>query len=149
MSLSQKTYYALRALLELARHEGGAPRKIGAVAEAQSIPPRFLEIILNQLKQAGFVQSRRGNEGGYVLARPAAALTVGQVIRFMDGPFRPVRCDPHRRAEGCTLSPSHCVFRPLWMRVEQALSDVYDKTTFRDLVEQEQRRRAPAVDFAI
>ncbi len=71
MLVSQKSQYALRAVFELARRNGGLPVKIADIAEAQAIPQRFLEVIMNQLKQGGFVESRRGKRGGYLLARSA------------------------------------------------------------------------------
>ena len=77
MRISKKCQYALRAVFELAVRNTGQPVKIQQIAGAQNIPPRFLEVILNQLRHAGFVESRRGNEGGYMLAPGAEELTVG------------------------------------------------------------------------
>jgi Rrf2 family protein len=85
MRISKKCQYGLQAVFELAVRKTGQPVKIHQIAGAQNIPPRFLEVILNQLRHAGFVESRRGNEGGYMLARDAEELTVGQVIRCMTG----------------------------------------------------------------
>ena len=92
MSVSSKCYYALRAVYALADHAGPEPIKIAEIAEREQIPIRFLEVILNQLKGGGFVQSRRGAEGGYRLARPAEHLTVGEIMRYIDGPIAPVDC---------------------------------------------------------
>ena len=122
MAITQKCQYALRAIYELARR-GEGPCKIGAVAEAQGIPVRFLENILNSLKGAGFVDSARGKDGGYFLARPASAITVGEVIRFVQGDFRPVECGDED--DVCSVYGS-CVFRPLWERAQEALEAVYD-----------------------
>ena len=83
MAISQKCQYALRAIYELALHQDEGPCKIGAIAEAQSIPVRFIENILNSLKAAGFVDSVRGKDGGYYLLRKADEITVGEVIRFV------------------------------------------------------------------
>jgi Rrf2 family protein len=148
MRISQKCQYALRALFDLARQEGRGPRKIGDVAEAQGIPPRFLEVILNQLKQAGFVTSRRGAEGGYQLARPARLLTVGEVVRFVEGPLHPLagRRDGARPAAPGGEDPR--VFQTLWGEVERSLAAVLDGRTFHDLVE-EDRRGQTAVDYVI
>ena len=90
MQLSQKCQYAIRAVFQLAKEHGGGPIKIADVAEAQAIPPRFLELILGELKQGGFTESRRGKRGGYLLARPPAQITVGDIIRFVEGPLGPV-----------------------------------------------------------
>jgi Rrf2 family protein len=86
MPISQKTQYAVRAVFELAKRQGRGATKISEIAEAQAIPQRFLENILNHLKGGGFVESVRGKEGGYLLVRPAKELTVGQVLRFVEGP---------------------------------------------------------------
>lgn len=134
MAITQKCQYALRAIYELALRNNEGTCKIGTIAEAQGIPVRFLENILISLKSAGFVESARGKDGGYYLARPAAEITVGEVIRFIQGPFGPVECTT-RIDEECELY-EYCVFRPMWDRARKALEKVYDGTTFRDLTEQ-------------
>src|SRR3954452_22688954 len=83
MSVSSKCYYAIRAVYALAEHGTDGPMKIAEIAEKEMIPIRFLEVILNQLKGGGFVQSRRGAEGPYKLARPADAITVGEIMRYV------------------------------------------------------------------
>lgn len=145
MGFSQKCYYAIRALYELARAGEGRATKIGVIAERQNIPVKFLEAILNQLKQGGFVESRRGNEGGYLLARPADRLSIGDIIRFIEGPLLPTTCVEGRR--GCGQSRSDCVFWPIWKDAEKALSEVYDGVTFQDLVHK--THLAPANNFVI
>jgi len=87
MKISKRCQYALRAVFELGLRKTDQPVKIQEIAGAQNIPPRFLEVILNQLRHAGFVDSRRGSEGGYMLAQAPEDLTVGQVIRYIQGPF--------------------------------------------------------------
>lgn len=135
--ITQKCQYALRALFELARRDREQPAPISAIAEAQAIPPRFLEVILNQLKQGGFVTSRRGSSGGYMLARRPEELTVGEVIRFVQGPVGPVGCVGEDHTE-CPLR-GQCVFLPVWNRVREAIDEVYDGTTFEELVENARR----------
>jgi Rrf2 family transcriptional regulator, cysteine metabolism repressor len=135
--LSQKCQYALRAVFEVAKRSGEGPIKIEAIAKAQAIPPRFLAAILNELKQGGFVQSRRGSEGGYLPARPARGLRVGEIIRFIEGPVAPVACVTERDdAATCPLRGA-CVFKSMWKEVQRAMEGVYDKTTLQDLVERE------------
>jgi len=92
MTVSAKCYYGLRAIYALAEHGNATPMKAGQIAERQHIPIKFLEAILSQLKGGGYVNSRRGAEGGYVLARPADKLNIGEIIRFIDGPIAPVDC---------------------------------------------------------
>jgi len=137
--ISQKCQYALRAVFELAKRDGDNPVRIADIAEAQAIPARFLEIILAQLKQAGFVQSHRGNRGGYSLARSAKELSVGEVIRFVEGPLAPVSCAVAGSQPDCPLH-GNCVFLPMWERVSRAVKEVYDSTTLQDLVQQDAQR---------
>lgn len=136
MTISQKCQYALRAIYELARRSGTKPVSVATIAEVQAIPPRFLEVILGQLRKKGFVQSRRGVQGGYLLAMPADKLTVGDVIRFIDGPLGPVRCVADKKEPACPLD-GECAFMNLWIRARDAVAAVYDQTTFQDLVDEQ------------
>jgi len=138
MLVPQKSQYALRAVFELAKRAGQGPVKTAEIANEQAIPRRFLEVILHQLKQAGIVASERGARGGYLLARSPQELTVGDIMRFMDGPIGPVECVAGDSAERCSLY-GHCVFLPMWEKVRRATEAVYDHTSFDDLVEQEKR----------
>jgi Rrf2 family transcriptional regulator, cysteine metabolism repressor len=149
MPISQKTQYAVRAVFELAKRQGRGATKISEIAEAQAIPQRFLENILNHLKGGGFVESVRGKEGGYLLARPAKELTVGQVLRFVEGPLSPVECIVDGKKVPCSMY-GHCAFRSLWKRAETALEEVYDGTTFDELVEDEANDcRERGADYSI
>ena len=124
MNLSVKGEYALQAIFDLATRPSGEPVKIAEIARRQHIPQKFLELILAGLKQGGFVESRRGAEGGYLLARSAEAITVGEVLRFVEGPHGKSR---QRRK---TETP----FTDMWQRVDGAVSDIVDHTTFADLL---------------
>jgi len=149
MPISQKTQYAVRAVFELAKRRGTGATKISEIAEAQAIPQRFLENILTQLKGGGFVESSRGKDGGYLLAREPKDLTVGEILRFVEGPFSPVECTTGSKKDSCPMD-GHCPFRSLWDRAEHALAQVYDGTTFGELVTQEaEESRAGVVDFSI
>jgi Rrf2 family protein len=125
MNISVKGEYALQAIFDLAAHRPGEPVRIADVARRQRIPQKFLELILAGLKQGGFVESRRGAEGGYLLARPAESITVGDVVRFVEGPQRGK--DHNRRGPDTP-------FTGMWREVDQAVSDIIDKTTFADLL---------------
>lgn len=131
--ISQKGLYAVRAVLELARHgRSDRPVRMADIAKAQDIPPRFLEAILNQLRRAGVAESLRGPVGGYLLARPARTVTVGEVLRAVQGPLQPVAQAPQsRRRTGFD------VFAGLWTRAEGALTGVLDSTSFAQLLEEE------------
>ncbi len=136
MTLSQKCQYALRAMYEITRTQDDWPIKSAEIAEAQDIPPRFLENILAQLKQGGFVDSKRGKEGGYMLPDPQCDVPVGEVIRFIQGELAPVHCMIEGPPE-CKLY-GKCPFKPMWERALEAVLDVYDHTTFRDLIREHQ-----------
>ena len=138
MLISQKCQYALRAVFELARRHGQGPVRIADIAEAQNIPPRFLEVILGQLKRGGLAVSQRGARGGYLLSRSPEELTLGEVIRFVGGPVGPVTCAGGDTT--CCRFHGECVFLPVWERVHDAMSVIYDTTTFQHLVEEHERR---------
>ena len=125
MNISVKGEYALHAVFDLALQRPGEPVKIADIARRQQIPQKFLELILAGLKQGGFVESRRGAEGGYLLAKPAESITVGQVIRFMEG-------SRNGKPKETTRNP----FAALWQSVDSAVSQVVDQTTFADLARQ-------------
>jgi len=133
MPITQKSKYALRATLELAMRYGHGPVSIGEIAKAQAIPARFLEAILAQLKRARLVESRRGNEGGYILSRPPARISVGDVLRVVQGPL----ADPDTLGRGhpADPQPAQSVFAPIWETAVGAASAVYDAANFQVLVE--------------
>jgi len=132
-TVSQKCKYGLRAIFELALRDTTDPVKIRDIASAQAIPPRFLEVILAELKHGGFVESRRGNGGGYILARPAHNLTVGEVLSFLQGGARTSR---YR-----TSLIGDYAFSKMWGKIGAAISDIYNNTTFAGLVKQELVKR--------
>jgi Rrf2 family protein len=138
MNISVKSEYALRALFDLSAQQlaqNGAPQpvKIADIAKRQKIPQKFLELILAGLKQSGFVDSRRGAEGGYLLARPPDSITIGQVLRSMENLKTPARGD--------AADP----FADIWSRVEAAVSEVLDQTTFSELARQWQEKNTSYV----
>ena len=138
MQVPQKAQYALRGIFELAKRYGQGPVKVAEIAKAQAIPPRFLEVILGQLKHGGFVESRRGSEGGYLLVRRPDSLNVGDVMRFLEGDMSPVDCLASGSDKRCRLYGG-CVFLPMWKKVEKAISDVFDGTSFQDLLMEEKK----------
>ena len=139
MKLSKKCQYALKALFELAWHNTGKPVKTHRIAEAQRISPRFAEIILNDLKHGGFVESRRGKEGGYILARDTRDLTVREVIDYIQGPISLVPDATQVNGDRSFLGNE--AFKELWQKVNNAVSEVCNNTTFADLIEFERAKR--------
>ena len=124
MNISVKGEYALQAVFDLATQKPDIPIKIADIARRQKIPQKFLELILASLKQGGFVESRRGAEGGYLLARPAESITVGEVIRYVEG-----QKSSRNGAKKAAGSP----FSDMWRRVDDAVSLVIDQTSFSEL----------------
>ena len=136
MNISVKGEYALQAVFDLAAQNPGAPVKIADIARRRKIPQKFLELILSGLKQGGFVESRRGAEGGYLLARPADRVTVGEVVRYIEG----VRIQKSAQRPGAT-DP----LVEMWQRVDAAISSVIDHTSFAELVRSWKERQTKYV----
>ena len=132
MRITYKGDYALKAVLDLAWHHDRELVTINDLAKRIDAPVKFLEQILLDLKKGGFVESRRGKVGGYLLAKPPAGITVGDVVRFIDGPTGPIAC-VNQGYEGCGDTP-RCVFRGIWQKVDQATSEIIDNITFEELV---------------
>ncbi len=125
MNISVQGEYALQAIFDLASQRAGEPVKIADIARRQKIPQKFLELILAGLKQGGFVESRRGAEGGYLLARSAESITVGEVLRFVEGTHE---------GKGRSRRKPETTFSEMWEQVDRAISGVIDHTTFADLL---------------
>lgn len=140
MNISQKCQYALRSVFELAKRQGQGYISTSAIAETQAIPRRFLEQILTQLKQTDYVEARRGAGGGYALAVSPSTLKVGDIIRFIEGPLDPVSCIGADGSRDCPLF-GNCAFVTLWARARDAVSAVYDNTTFQDLINEERAKQ--------
>jgi Rrf2 family protein len=141
VTTSVKGEYALHALFDLVTQESNGPVKIADIARRQKIPQKFLELILSSLKQGGFVESRRGADGGYLLARPSDAITIGEVLRHIDGAR-----DSGARSRKRIETP----FSGMWVQVDRAISAVIDHTTFADLArswKDKQNRYVPNWDI--
>jgi Rrf2 family protein len=128
--VSAKTDYALRAALELARAGDDRPVKAERLAAAQDVPLRFLENILGELRHHGVVESRRGADGGYMLARPAAEVSLADVVRAVDGPLANVS---GRRPDALEYPAGGEVLRDVWVAVRSSLREVLEGTTLADL----------------
>lgn len=137
----KKSQYALRAIYELARHYGDGPMKVATIADQQAIPVRFLEVILNQLKNSGLVDSKRGFHGGYILLRPPHDISVGDVLRFMQSTSTHTNCLACVSKEGCPFD-CHCAFADMWGKVQHAVDLIYDSTSMQDLIENDQANRS-------
>ena len=131
MRISARADYALRAAAELAA-AGGGPVKGDALATSQSIPHKFLENILADLRNGGLVASQRGADGGYRLARPPAEITVADVIRVVEGPIASVRGE---RPDELNYDGTAVPLRDVWIELRAAMRGVLEQTTLADLVE--------------
>lgn len=150
MLVTQKCQYALKAVFSLARTGGDRPIKIAQIAEEQSIPFRFLEVILSQLKQGGFVESRRGTDGGYLLAMRPDQIRVGDIVRFVDGPnFAGEPFGVEDRGDG-VKGKGNDIFSAVWRQARSAVFEVFDGTTLADLLARDEERRSQfAPNFTI
>ncbi len=154
MMISKKTKYALKALEYLARHSSEGPILISELAEAETIPKKFLEAILLSLRKGGILQSRIGKGGGYSLALEAKRITIGSVVRILEGDFAPVQClsdTSYTRCEECADEFS-CGTRLVMADVKKAMATVLDRVTLADMLERsenERQRHSKVIDFSI
>ena len=138
MKLSKKGEYALRALIDLgiAAEVGRSLVQVTELAESEQLPVKFLEQILQLLKEAGLVASARGKFGGYRLARPAGRIAIGQVVRLIDGPLAPIGCVSQTAYAKCSCpDETHCGLRMLMLDVRNAISGILDRHSLADVVE--------------
>ncbi len=134
MKITYKGDYALKAVLDLALHYDQCLVTIHDLAKRIDAPVKFLEQILANLKKGGFVESRRGKVGGYLLSKPPRKITVGDVVRFVDGPIEPISCVRERYSDCGDIHK--CVFKKIWRDVYEATTDIIDNVTFEELAAQ-------------
>jgi len=138
MKLSRRGEYALRSLISLgiAAEVGRRLVQVSELAENEQLPVKFLEQIMQTLKEAGLIESVRGKFGGYRLARPARDITIGFVVRLIDGPLAPIGCVSQTAYEKCTCpDEAHCGLRMLMLDVRNAIAGILDRYTLADVVE--------------
>jgi Rrf2 family transcriptional regulator, cysteine metabolism repressor len=146
MRISYRTDYALKAVLDLALHYDQNLVTSNEMAKRIDAPVRFLEQILLDLKKAGLIESRRGVEGGYLLAKSPAQITVGDVVRMIEGPVEPIACVQDGYS-GCA-DLRKCIFRNIFQKVARATADIIDNLTFEALAAQA-RAQQPAPAYYI
>jgi Rrf2 family protein len=143
MRLSKRGEYGLRAMIDLATHSQNEQGALGVsvvqireIAERQHIPAKFLEQILLTLKNAGLLHSRMGVGGGYYLARPASEISLGHIVRVLDGPLAPVGCVSQMAYETCGCPDERtCGLRLVMLDVRNAISDILDGTSLTDVIQ--------------
>jgi len=132
MKLGTKAQYGTRAMLDLAVHYGEGPLVIGDVAHRQEVSEKYLENLMAQLRAGGLVRTARGSRGGYALSRSPSQITLGEVVRILDGSLALVPCldDP----ELCHRV-GRCVTRRIWSKLYERIADVLDNITLADMVQ--------------
>ncbi|MCI0599396.1 MAG: Rrf2 family transcriptional regulator [Beijerinckiaceae bacterium] len=133
--LTKKGKYGLKAMVHLAGRPVGEATLVNDIASANGIPKKFLDTILGELRNAGFVFSKKGKGGGYTLARPAHEIKVGHVIRVLDGPLAPIACaskNSYRRCEDCA-DEDHCCVRIVMIEARNAIATVLDNRTLSEM----------------
>lgn len=140
MYISTKGRYGTKALFELAMHQGEGPLSLRAIAERQGLSEHYLEQLVAPLRKAGLVASVRGAQGGYRLARDPAEITVGDVLRVLEGPVAPTECALESFDFGkCCANAEACPDRDVWIKVRKSIEAVVDNITLSDLVDEARR----------
>lgn len=146
MRLSRRSEYGLRALTDLVRHDDAAPVPLAVLAGRNNLPPKFLEQIMSTLKRAGIVRTTLGAHGGYSIADDPATVSVGRVIRLLDGALAPLTCVSLRYYARCSCpDEGTCALRDVMLDVRDSILAVLDHETLADLAAREGR---PSIDPA-
>ncbi len=135
MRFSAKSEYGILALFELALHSDGSPLQAKAIAQSQHIPPRFLEQVLSSLRKAGLIESVRGAQGGYHLARPPEEIRIIDVLESIDGPILSAGCVSDNGDTECEheVLLGDCILKPIWQEVRSGVMAVLNSLTLADL----------------
>ncbi len=135
MKLSTKGRYGLRALIDLARYSEEEPVPISSIAARQDISEGYLEQLMALMKKAGLVRSIRGAAGGYVLAKSAEDISVGDVLRSLEGKLEPAECAAFDSEKGCKAS-ANCVTKYVWQKINDSINHTVDEIKLDELVEE-------------
>jgi Rrf2 family cysteine metabolism transcriptional repressor len=138
MRISTRGEYGTRAMLELALYHNQGPVTLKSIAERQGLSESYLEQLATALRKAGLIASTRGAQGGYQLARDPERITIGDIIRVLEGPISPVECAGETETAGdCCGNSGHCATRLFWQKLRDGIVDVLDSTTLADLAAKE------------
>jgi Rrf2 family protein len=134
MRLSRRSEYGLRALVDLVRHDADGPIALGALAQRNNLPPKFLEQIMATLKHGGIVRTTLGAHGGYGMAMDPATVSIGRVVRLLDGALAPLPCVSLRYYAKCSCpDEATCPLRSVMIDVRDAMLEILDEETLADL----------------
>lgn len=134
MRLSRRSEYGLRALTDLVRHDGGSPVALAVLAQRNNLPTKFLEQIMATLKHGGIVRTTLGAHGGYALATEASGVTIGRVVRLLDGALAPLPCVSLRYYSRCSCpDEATCALRDVMIDVRDAMLEILDQETLAEL----------------
>lgn len=134
MKLSTKGRYGLKAMFELALHDGKGPIPLRNIADSQNISEHYLEQLIAVLKKDDLVNSVRGAQGGYMLSKTPNKITVGEILRALEGEIAPSDCVLDTDENNCTRE-EHCVTKTVWVKIRNSINDVIDSITLADMVE--------------
>ncbi|MGI6065373.1 MAG: RrF2 family transcriptional regulator [Bacillota bacterium] len=140
MHISTKGRYGLRAMLDISLNHGKDPITLNNIAQRQGLSEGYLEQLMIPLKRSGLVRSMRGAQGGYILARKPSDITVGEIIRALEGPISPVACVSEDYPEECERADS-CVTRIVWAKLRDSVAEVLDSFSLEDLVQESNKYR--------
>jgi Rrf2 family protein len=149
MKITFKGDYALKIILDLSLNYDKGIVQIKEISKRQDIPTKFLEQIITTLKGAGFVKTVRGPKGGVSLSKPPSKITMGEIIRLMEGPTSPITCVSNSGHDKCSFE-KRCALRCYFAEVRDRINDVVDKTTFQDIADKaRQLNSSNAIDYSI
>jgi len=132
LKISTKGHYGVQAMFDLAQHYGEGPISLKSIAERQDLSEHYLEQLIAGLRKAGLVKSVRGAQGGYILARDPGDIKVGDIVRVLEGPIRPVECVDDDDAEQC-MKAEYCITRNVWEKVKDSIEEVLDSISLADM----------------
>ena len=148
MKLSTKGRYGLRALIDLAQYSKDAPVSIMSISSRQELSERYLEQLMSMLKKSGLVSSERGAGGGYILAKDMREISVGDILRALEGSLEPVEC-PGLEPDGECKAADSCVTKYVWKRINDSINRTVDEIMLDQLVEESRKKCSADIDHRV
>ncbi|MFW5649079.1 MAG: RrF2 family transcriptional regulator [Candidatus Alkaliphilus sp. MAG34] len=139
MKLSTRGRYGLKAMFDLAVHDGEGPVPLRSIAERQKVSDHYLEQLIAELRKTGLVKSVRGAQGGYMLAHKPSEITVGDIIRVLEGPLGPSDCVLENKPILCN-NADHCITKMVWEKIQVSISNVIDSITLQDMLDEHKKK---------